>query len=278
MTNLQQITSDETGHKTQFVLVSQYAANEEPNFDLADVAVAAWKNRKILLVSWIILGIATYITTNFTNKIAVSTFLQSGRINTDIQTTDEIRDQIANDLYPRCTLAIEKESGSPRSTALKVASSKGSNMVEVTVATSSNESEAISLLSDVTQSWLNNQKTKLQRQAAQTKERMALLRSQIASSLPYIASLGTPSDPLQQAEANRVRLQTESDKLALFNLTNPLANIEEPFIRIPFDSTPPRLSGIQGVAFSVVGGGFLAIGVAYLAGIVRTAKRRLQSS
>lgn len=282
MTNLQHSSPNEIDPKTQFVVVSPYTQQEEPGIDMADIAIAAWKNRKLLFISWVILAVATYSVISLNSKIVVSTVLRSGIINSQtvpqIQTADQIRDQVTNDLFPRFVLEMQAQQTAPNSTAIKTAVGKSSFMVEVTITTSLKESEAILLLSQLTEAWLKGQNEKIQRLTKQANEEIAIYKSQSASTLAYISTLTKSSDPLQQSEGNRLRVAVDDYNFKIFELNRIFSNIEQPFVRIPFDSLPSRMSGIQRIGISVIAGGFLAIGVAFLAGIVRTAKLRLQTS
>ena len=85
----------------RYVLVSQEFPQQEDGIDLADLAIAAWKNRFLFIISWFILAVITFGVLQTFNTSTISTEIKSGLISkTPIQTLDAIKDQLTT-LYFR---------------------------------------------------------------------------------------------------------------------------------------------------------------------------------
>lgn len=85
----------------RYVLVSQEFPQQEDGVDLADLAIAAWKNRFLFIVSWVILAVITFGVLQAFNTATISTEIRSGQISkTPIQSLDATKDQLATLFFP----------------------------------------------------------------------------------------------------------------------------------------------------------------------------------
>jgi hypothetical protein len=88
----------------RYVLVSQEFPHQEDGIDLADLAIAAWKNRFLFIVSWVILAVITFGVLQAFNTATISTEIRSGQISkTPIQSLDAIKDQLTTLYFPQVT-------------------------------------------------------------------------------------------------------------------------------------------------------------------------------
>ena len=62
----------------RYVLVSQEFPPQEAGMDLADLVIAAWKNRFLFIVSWVILAVITFGVLQAFNTATISTEIRSG--------------------------------------------------------------------------------------------------------------------------------------------------------------------------------------------------------
>ena len=65
-------------NEERYVLVSQEFPSQEGGIDLADLAIAVWKNRFLFLVSWVILAVITFGVLQMYNTTTISTEIRSG--------------------------------------------------------------------------------------------------------------------------------------------------------------------------------------------------------
>ena len=94
----------------RYVLVSQEFPQQEDGIDLADLAIAAWKNRFLFIVSWVILAVITFGVLQTFNTATISTEIKSGQISkTPIQSLDAIKDQLTTLYFPQVTQDLEKQ-------------------------------------------------------------------------------------------------------------------------------------------------------------------------
>ena len=94
----------------RYVLVSQEFPQQEDGIDLADLAIAAWKNRFLFIVSWVILAVITFGVLQTFNTATISTEIRSGQISkTPIQSLDAMKDQLTTVFFPQVTQDLEKQ-------------------------------------------------------------------------------------------------------------------------------------------------------------------------
>ena len=265
----------------RYVLVSQEFPQQEDGIDLADLAIAAWKNRFLFIVSWVILAVITFGVLQTFNTATISTEIRSGQISkTPIQTLDAIKDQLTTLFFPQVTQDLEKQLQHQISGKITTDVNKGSDYIKTSIVLAGLSSDQVdTCLKSVIQKWVEYQTVEIKKSTQATQERIALLMQEIASTKVYSDSLQTSSDPQKQSDSARLVFQVESKKQQIFDLQQLIQNVEQPIVITPFDyadSGPGR--GIKGAALSAFAGAVLACCVVFAANIIRTAKARLAIS
>jgi len=285
-------------------LVSQEFPQQEDGIDLADLAIAAWKNRFLFIVSWVILAVITFGVLQMFNTTTISTEIRSGllakmRVEAGqavqavqagqavqavqaVQTLDAIKDQLTTLFFPLVMNDLEKQLQHQISGKITTDVKKGSDYIKTTIVLGGLSSDQVeTCLKSVMQKWVEYQTAEIKKSTQATQEKIALLTQEIASTKVYSDSLQASSDPQKQSESSRLLLQAESKKQQISDLQQLIQNVEQPIIITPFDyeyvnSGPGR--GIKGAALSVFAGAALACCVVFAASIIRTAKARLANS
>ena len=265
----------------RYVLVSQEFPPQEDGMDLADLVIAAWKNRFLFIVSWVILAVITFGVLQTFNTSTISTEIRNGLISkTPIQTLDAIKDQLTTLFFPQVTQDLEKQLQHQISEKITTDVKKGSDYIKTTIVLAGLSSDQVdTCLKSVIQKWVEYQTLEIKKSTQATQEKIALLTEEIASTKVYSDSLQAFNDPQKQSESARLLLQTESKKQQIFDLQQLIQNVEQPIVITPFDyadSGPGR--GIKGAALSAFAGAVLACCVVFAANIIRTAKARLANS
>ena len=89
-------------NEERYVLVSQEFPPQEDGMDLADLAIAAWKNRFLFIASWVIQAVITFGVLQTFNTATISTEIRSGQLSkTAVQTLDAIKDQLTTLFFRR---------------------------------------------------------------------------------------------------------------------------------------------------------------------------------
>ncbi|MCE9620633.1 MAG: hypothetical protein K8R92_12100 [Planctomycetes bacterium] len=266
--------------QNKIMIMSPYGAPEGPGMDLADLFVAAWRSRVLLIVSWIVLTVAIYAVLVLLGKTTVSTVIRSGQLSDAIQTQDQIRNQITQLIFPLQMQSLAKEKQHPVAASVKVDLPRNSDLLEVSITSSSlSEDELNDLLEQVTQAWSRTQSVKITNNVQLTRDHITLLENEIVSINNYVNSLNTKTDPMQQTEADRMRMRIDSQKQTIFSLNNSITTFEQPLIRKPFETLESNLAvGIRGAGLCVLLGAALACCVAYFGSVVRVARSRLRNS
>ena len=268
-------------NEERYVLVSQEFPPQEDGMDLADLAIAAWKNRFLFIVSWVILAVITFGVLQTFNTATISTEIRSGQLSkTAVQTLDAIKDQLTTLIFPQVTQDLEKQLQHQISGKITTDVKKGSDYIKTTIVLAGLSSDQVdTCLKSVMQKWVEYQTLEIKKTTQATQEKIALLTQEIASTKVYSDSLQAFNDSQKQSEAARLLLQVESKKQQIFDLQQFIQNVEQPIVVTPFDyadSGPGR--GIKGMAVSAFTGAVLAFCLVFAASIVRTAKARLANS
>ncbi len=264
----------------RYVLVSQEFPQQEDGIDLADLAIAAWKNRFLFIVSWVILAVITFGVLQPFNTATISTEFRSGQISkAPIQSLDAIKDQLTTLYFPQVTQDLEKQLQHQISGKITADVKKGSDYIKTSIVLGGLSSDQVeTCLKSVMQKWVEYQAVEIKKITQATQERIALITIEINSIIVYANSLSA-TKPLEPTESSRLLLQAESKKQQIFDLQQLIQNVEQPIVITPFDyadSGPGR--GIKGMAVSAFTGAVLAFGLVFAAGIIRTAKARIANS
>ena len=264
----------------RYVLVSQEFPQQEDGIDLADLAIAAWKNRFLFIVSWVILAVITFGVLQTSNTATISTEIRSGLISkTPIQTLDAIKDQLTTLFFPQVTQDLEEQLQQQISGKITTDVKKGSDYIKTSIILGGLSSDQVNTcLKSVMQKWVEYQTVEIKKITQATQERIALITIEINSIITYANSLAA-TKPLEPTESSRLLLQAESKKQQIFDLQQVIQNVEQPIVITPFDyadSGPGR--GIKGIAVSAFTGAVLAFCLVFAASIIRTAKARLANS
>jgi hypothetical protein len=289
----------------RYVLVSQELPQQDDGMDLADLLIAAWKNRLLFIFSWVILAVITFGVLQTFNTATISTEIRSGLLDKmrveavqavqavkafqpfeavqvvqAVQTLDAIKDQLTTVFFPLVMQDLEKQLQHQISGKITADVKKGSDYIKTTIILGGLSSDQVdSCLKSVMQKWVEYQTLEIQKSIKATQEKIALLTQEIASTKVYSDSLQAFNDSQKQSESSRLLLQAESKKQEIFNLQQLIQNVEQPIVITPFnyaDSGPGR--GIKGAALSAFAGAALACCVVFAASIIRTAKARLANS
>ena len=279
-------------NEERYVLVSQEFPPQEGGMDLADLAIAAWKNRFLFLVSWVILAVITFGVLQTFNTTTISTQIrsgllakmrveagQAGQASQAVQNLDAIKDQLTTLFFPLAIQDLEKQLQHQISGKITTDVKKGSDYIKTTIVLAGLSSDQVdTCLKTVTQKWVEYQNVEITKSKKAAQDRMTLITQEIISMDDYIASLAT-SKPLEPTEAKRLIMLSESKKQQIFELQQLIQNVEQPIVITPFDyadSGPGR--GIKGIAVSAFTGAVLAFCLVFAASIIRTAKARLANS
>ena len=265
----------------RYVLVSQELPQQDDGMDLADLAIAAWKNRFLFIISWVILAVITFGVLQTFNTATISTEIRSGQLSkTAVQTLDAIKDQLTTLFFPLVMQDLEKQLQHQISGKITTDVKKGSDYIKTTIVLVGLSSDQVdSCMKSVMQLWVEYQTVEIKKTTHAIQEKIALLTQEIASIKVYSDSLQAFNDSQKQSESARLLLQTESKKQQIFDLQQLIQNVEQPIVVTPFDyadSGPGR--GIKGAALSAFAGAVLACCVVFTASIIRTAKARLANS
>ena len=279
-------------NEERYVLVSQEFPPQEDGMDLADLAIAAWKNRFLFIASWVILAVITFSVLQAFNTATISTEIrsgllakmrveagQAGQASQAVQNLDAIKDQLTTLFFPLAIQDLEKQLQHQISGKITTDVKKGSDYIKTTIVLAGLSSDQVdTCLKTVTQKWVEYQNVEITKSKKAAQDRMTLITQEIISMDDYIASLAT-SKPLEPTEAKRLIMLSESKKQLIFELQQLIQNVEQPIVVTPFDyadSGPGR--GIKGAALSAFAGAVLACCVVFAASIIRTAKARLANS
>ena len=267
----------------RYVLVSQEFPQQEDGIDLADLAIAAWKNRFLFIVSWVILAVITFGVLQAFNTATISTEIRSGQISKKpIQSLDDMKDQLTTLIFPQVTQDLEKQLQHQISGKITTDFQKSSDYIKTSIVLGGLSGDQIeTCLKSVMQKWVEYQTVEIKKIIQATQGRIALLTQEIASIQVYSDSLQAFSDPQKQSDSARLVLQVESKKQQIFDLQQLIQNVEQPIVITPFNdqyvnSGPGH--GIKGAALSAFAGAVLACCVVFAASIIRTAKARLANS
>ena len=280
-------------NEERYVLVSQEFPPQEDGMDLADLAIAAWKNRFLFIVSWVILAVITFGVLQTFNTATISTDIrsglltkmpfeagQAGQAGQAVQTLDAIKDQLTTLFFPLVIQDLEKQLQHQISGKITTDVKKGSDYIKTTIVLGGLSSDQVdTCLKSVMQKWVEYQTLEIKKSTQATQEKIALLTQEIASTKVYSDSLQAFNDSQKQSESARLLLQAESKKQQIFELQQLIQNVEQPIVVTPFDyadSGPGR--GIKGIAVSAFTGAVLAFCLVFAASIIRTAKARLANS
>ena len=277
-------------NEERYVLVSQEFPPQEDGMDLADLAIAAWKNRFLFIVSWVILAVITFGVLQTFNTATISTDIRSGLLikmpfeagqaGQAVQTLDAIKDQLTTLFFPLVIQDLEKQLQHQISGKITTDVKKGSDYIKTTIVLAGLSSDQVdTCLKTVMQKWVEYQTLEIKKSIQATQEKIALLTQEIASTKVYSDSLQAFNDSQKQSESSRLLLQVESKKQQIFDLQQLIQNVEQPIVVTPFDyadSGPGR--GIKGIAVSAFTGAVLAFCLVFAASIIRTAKARLANS
>ena len=279
-------------NEERYVLVSQEFPPQEDGMDLADLAIAAWKNRFLFIVSWVILAVITFGVLQTFNTATISTDIrsglltkmpfeagQAGQAGQAVQTLDAIKDQLTTLFFPLVIQDLEKQLQHQISGKITTDVKKGSDYIKTSIVLGGLSSDQVdTCLKSVMQKWVEYQTVEIKKITQATQERIALITIEINSIITYANSLAA-TKPLEPTESSRLLLQAESKKQQIFDLQQVIQNVEQPIVITPFDyadSGPGR--GIKGIAVSAFTGAVLAFCLVFAASIIRTAKARLANS
>jgi len=264
----------------RYVLVSKEFPQQEDGIDLADLAIAAWKNRFLFIVSWVILAVMTFGVLQTFNTATISTEIKSGQISkTPIQSLDAMKDQLTTVFFPQVTQDLEKQLQHQILGKITTDVKKGSDYIKTSIVLGGLSSDQVdTCLKSVVQKWVEYQTVEIKKITQATQDRIALITIEINAIITYANSLAA-TKPLEPTESSRLLLQAESKKQQIFDLQQIIQNVEQPIVITTFDyadSGPGR--GIKGMAVSAFTGAVLACCVVFAASIIRTAKARLANS
>ena len=265
----------------RYVLVSQGFPQQEDGMDLVDLVIAAWNFRVLFTISWVILAVITFGVLQAFNTTNISTEIRSGFLDkTPIQTPDAMRDQISKLIFPSTIKALEQQLQRPVTAKINTDIKKTSDYLKLTIAASGlSDSQLDECMKSVAQKWIEGQAVEIKKNTQATQDRIALITQEIAAINDYSGFLNSPTDPLQQSEIARLRLQAETKKQQLFDLQLSILNIDQPIVSTPFSDADASLArGIKGVALSAFIGAALACCVVFALNIICTAKTRLANS
>ena len=265
----------------RYVLVSQGFPQQEDGMDLVDLVIAAWNFRVLFTISWVILAVITFGVMQPLNTTNISTEIRSGFLDkTPIQTPDVMRDQISKLIFPSTIKALEQQLQRPVTAKINTDIKKTSDYLKLTIAASGlSDGQLDECMKSVVQNWIEGQALEIKKNTQATQERIALITQEIAAINDYSGLLNSPTDPLQQSEIARLRLQAETKKQQLFDLQLSIQNIDQPIVSTPFSDADASLArGIKGVALSAFIGAALACCVVFALNIICTAKTRLANS
>ena len=262
----------------KYVLVSQEQP-QEPSMDLADLVVIAWKNRFLLVVSWFLLASATFALLQFNTKMSAKTVLRSGNMGLVVQTPEQIKNQITEIIFPTLVTEFEKNLKHDVSATIKVDIPKNSEIPTITIASPDLSESALSeLLQAVTQSWKNEQSSKIEEQRNLINQKIEMINSEIVTLKSYADELSKYPDPFQQGEAAKVLVQIETQKQAIYEFKAALPKFQAPFVLEPFNVNKAGFGSVpQSIGISAVAGFVLACGIVLLVRIARTARIRLEN-
>ena len=260
----------------KYVLVSQEQP-QEPSMDLADLVVIAWKNRFLLVVSWFLLASATFALLQFNTKMSAKTVLRSGNMGLVVQTPEQIKNQITEIIFPTVVREIETNLKHNVSATIKVDIPKNSEIPTITIASPDLSESALSeLLQAVTQSWKNEQSSKIEEQRNLINQKIEMINSEIVTLNNYADELLKIPDPFQQGEAARVLVQIERQKQVIYEFKESLFKFQAPFVLEPFNMNKSGFGSVpQSIGISAMAGFVLACGVVLLVRIAQTARIRL---
>ena len=264
----------------RYVLVSQELPQQEDGMDLADLAIAAWKNRFLFTISWVILAAITFGVLQALNTSTISTEIKSGLISkTPIQSLDAMKDQLTTLFFPQVTQDLEKQLQHQISGKISTDVKKGSDYIKVTIVLGGLSSDQVDIcLKSVMQKWVEYQTLEIKKTTQATQERIALLTQEMSAIITYANTLAA-TKPLEPTESSRLLLQAESKKQQIFDLQQMIQNVEQPIVITPFDYADSGLGrGIKGAALSAFAGAVLACCMVFVASIIRTAKARLANN
>ena len=236
----------------RYVLVSQEFPPQEAGMDLADLVIAAWKNRFLFIVSWVILAVITFGVLQVFNTATISTEIRSGllakmRVEAaqaaqaaqeaqEVQTLDAIKDQLTTLFFPLVMQDLEKQLQHPISGKITADVKKGSDYIKITIILGGLSSDQVdSCMKSVMQKWVEYQTVEIKKSTQATQERITLFTQEIASIKVYSDSLQAFNDSQKQSESARLLLQTESKKQQIFDLQQLIQNVEPPIVVTPFD-------------------------------------------
>ena len=265
----------------RYVLVSQGFPQQEDGMDLVDLVIAAWNFRVLFTISWVILAVITFGVLQAFNTTNISTEIRSGFLDkTPIQTPDAMRDQISKLIFPSSIKALEQQLQRPVTAKINTDIKKTSDYLKLTIAASGlSDGQLDECMKSVVQNWIEGQALEIKKNTQATQERIALITQEIAAINDYSGLLNSPTDPLQQSEIARLRLQAETKKQQLFDLQLSIQNIDQPIVATPFSDADASLArGIKGVAVSAFIGAALACCVVFALNIICKAKTRLANS
>lgn len=262
----------------KFVLVSQEQPQEQ-SMDLADLLVIAWQNRFLLVVSWFLLASATFALLQFNTKMSAKTVLRSGNMGLVVQNPEQIKNQITEIIFPTAVAEFEKNLKHDVSATIKVDIPKNSEIPTITIASPDLSESALSeLLQVVTQSWKNEQSSKIEEQRNLINQKIEMINSEIVTLKSYADGLSKYPDPFQQGEAAKVLVQIETQKQAIYEFKAALIKFQAPFVLEPFHVNKAGFGSVpQSIGISAVAGFVLACGVVLLVRIARTAQIRLEN-
>ena len=260
----------------KYVLVSQEQP-QEPSIDLADLVVVAWKNRFLLVVSWFLLASASFALLQFTTKMSAKTVVRSGNMGLVVQTPEQIKNQITEIIFPTLVREFEKNLKHDVSATIKVDIPKNSEIPTITIASSDLSESAMSeLLQVVTQSWKNEQSSKIEEQRNLINQKIEMINSEIVTLKSYADELSKYPDLFQQGEAAKVLVQIERQKQVIYEFKASLFKFQAPFVLEPFNMNKSGFGSVpQSIGISAMAGFVLACGVVLLVRIAQTARIRL---
>jgi hypothetical protein len=264
----------------RYVLVSQEFPPQEDGMDLADLVIAAWKNRFLFTISWVILAVITFVVIQALNMSTINTEIRSGFLDkTPIQTPDAMRDQITKLIFPSAKQALEQQLQRPVSAKITTDIKKTSDYLKITISSSGlSRDQFDTCMKSVTQKWGEYQTAEMNKFVQANTDLIALITQESNSIQTYANSLAS-TKPLEPTEANRLLTMIEAKKQQVFNLQQSTQRIEPPIVTTRFDYVDSDLGrGIKGMAVSVFAGAVLSFGVVFAASIIRTAKARLANS
>ncbi len=262
----------------KYVLVSQEQPQEQ-SMDLADLLVIAWQNRFLLVVSWFLLASATFALLQFNTKMSAKTVLRSGNMGLVVQTPEQIKNQITEIIFPTAVMEFEKNLKHDVSATIKVDIPKNSEISTITIASPDLSESALSeLLQVVTQSWKNEQLSKIEEQRNLINQKIGMINSEIVTLKSYADELSKYPDPFQQGEAAKVLVQIETQKQAIYEFNAALLKFQAPFVLEAFNLNKSGFGSVpQSIGISAVAGFVLACGIVLLVRIARTARIRLEN-